>query len=306
MKKENLQKSIVLLGPSCVGKSLLSGQLAEELNLPVICVDDVFAMAEYDFDGLLSKDEKTQKQFAKTCYKELQESTMAWTLHDKRHSEVIEKQISNIITTYNRYHDILGGYEEVKKYLPDYGSIASMGLLETICYYNYLSLKVAKMLLKKIDTPVILDVPGLLGWEMPLDLIPPKVVNKFKDVYMDIQQMNQDVSSIFSLTQTVLLEPGRDYYRRNASKESPTNNLALRYFENYLPNAKVQIATNDLFYNPENRFFQKRRYIDAREALTKEELKNRSEIKNICHQILEMLEQLSLEEELNKENQQQM
>lgn len=306
MKRENLQKSIVLLGPSCVGKSLLSGQLSQELDLPVICVDDVFAMAEYDFDGLLSEDEKVQRQFKKVCISEIKESTMAWTLKEKRHSTVIEKQIENILNMYNRYYHILGCYDEVQEYLPDYNQVRRMGLIETICYYNHLTLKVLKMLLKKIDTPIILDVPGFFGWEIPIEAIPPRVVKKFENNGIDVAQMQQDISSILSFPQTILLEPGQDYQKRNAANQSPTNNMILSNMQSYLPNAKIQVSTNELFHNPENKYFKQRRFIDAREAIAKEDLKNKSEINNICHQILEMLEELSLEEKNEEDNQQGM
>ena len=293
MKKENLQKSIVLLGPSCVGKSLLSAQLGEDLGLPVVSVDDVFAMAEYDLDEHLSKDPASQKKFVKLCVKELKDTTMAWTLKDSKHSKVLAMQMKNIISMYNRYYNLLGGYKQVQQFLPDHEAISRMGLVENICYYNYLTLKVLKMILKNLDRPVVLDVPGFLGWEASLETIPPRALKNFQEKYMDIQQMQQDIASILSFAQTVLLEPGRDYYTRNASKQSPTNNLILRYFENYYPNAKVQVSTNDLFNNPENKFFQQRRYIDAREAVIKEELKNKCEINNICCQIIEMLQELS-------------
>lgn len=306
MKKENLQKSIVLLGPSCVGKSLLSGQLSEELGLPVVCVDDVFAMAEYEQDGLLSKEPRVQNNFKKRCFAELEATTMAWTLEERKHKNVVLKQIDNIVNMYNKYHEILGGYDQVKKYLPDYDKVGRMGLIETVCYYNHLTLKVLKMLLKKIDTPVILDVPGYFGWEIPMEAISPKVQERFKTQYVDIDDMQKDISSILSSPQTILLEPGQDYQKRNAATHSSTNNMILKYLENYLKNAKIQISTNDLFYNPENKYFKQRRFIDAREAIAKDELKNKCEINNICHQILEMLDELSLEEKLDDDEQQEM
>ena len=297
MKKENLEKTIVLLGPSCVGKSLLSGQLAKKLDLPVVCVDDVFAMAEYDADGFLSNNKKVQSAFVKRCVSELQASTMSWTLNDPKHSKVLVKQIKNIIETYKRYHDLLGDYEKVKQFLPDHQKINNMGVVESICYYNYLTLKVLKMILKKLDEPVILDVPGFFGWELPIEAISPKVLARFKENYMDIETMQEDISSILSLPTTILLEPGQDYQKRNASSDSATNNMILKYLDNYLKNSKIQVSTNALFNNPENKYFKQRRFIDAREAVAKDELLNKCEIKNICEQIIQMLEELSLNQE---------
>lgn len=297
MKKENLQKSIVLMGPSCVGKSLLSGQLANELDFSVICVDDVFAMAQYDADGFLKSDKKVQKEFVKRCVAELKESTMSWTLRDEKHSKVLAKQIGNIIDTYNFYHNLLGGFDKVKECLPDYEKVNRMGVTEAICYYNVLTLKVVKMLLKEIDTPVILDVPGFFGWEVPLEAISPKVLERFENNHIDIGQVQEDISSILSLPTTVLLEPGQDYQKRNATNNSATNNFILKYFDNYYENAKIQVSTNALFNNPENRYFKQRRFIDAREAVTKEELMNKCEINNLCQQIMQMREELSMNDE---------
>ena len=42
MKKNIIQKPIVLLGPSGVGKSLISRDLSKETGLPIVCIDDEF------------------------------------------------------------------------------------------------------------------------------------------------------------------------------------------------------------------------------------------------------------------------
>ena len=100
------------------------------------------------------------------------------------------------------------------------------------------------------------------------------------------------MNETLSKSQTVLLLPGLDYEFRNAFKEVNANNLILQHLDNYYC-ADVEISTNGLFNSPDNNYLKQRTWLDAREFLTKEQLKNRGEISNICDQILISLEQLS-------------
>ena len=48
MNKDDIKKSISLIGPSCVGKSLIAFELSQKTGMPIICIDDLLVMIEYE------------------------------------------------------------------------------------------------------------------------------------------------------------------------------------------------------------------------------------------------------------------
>ena len=54
MNKEDIRNSIALIGPSGVGKSLISSELKKRTSMPILCVDDLLVMIDYEKTGYLN------------------------------------------------------------------------------------------------------------------------------------------------------------------------------------------------------------------------------------------------------------
>ena len=62
-QQKNIKNSIVLIGPSGVGKSLIADSLSQKTNLPILDIDDLINFIESDLMGGLLRDEEIQKDF---------------------------------------------------------------------------------------------------------------------------------------------------------------------------------------------------------------------------------------------------
>ena len=71
MRKEHLNNSLFLIGPSCVGKSLLSLELGKRLNMPVVCIDELFMYVEDEIKGFLNHSIKGQNKFIQKCINDI-------------------------------------------------------------------------------------------------------------------------------------------------------------------------------------------------------------------------------------------
>ncbi|MBQ8615832.1 MAG: hypothetical protein IJ415_04625, partial [Clostridia bacterium] len=64
--------------------------------------------------------------------------------------------------------------------------------------------------------------------------------------------------------------------------------------------ADISITTNGLFNNPTDKHVQRRSWLNPKEALVKEKLKNKGEIANICDEIILRMEELKAVESLQE------
>ena len=72
MKKGDIANSIFLTGPTCVGKSLVSGELSKKLNMEVVSIDDLIMFVQYEQYGWLGSSVKKQNEFINTCIRDIQ------------------------------------------------------------------------------------------------------------------------------------------------------------------------------------------------------------------------------------------
>ena len=63
MKDSNLKKSIVLIGPSGVGKSLIATELSKRLGIQRVCIDDIYEYVAEEIDVQLSDSPKRQEKY---------------------------------------------------------------------------------------------------------------------------------------------------------------------------------------------------------------------------------------------------
>lgn len=297
MKKENLEKSIMLIGPSCVGKSLIAERLSKQLDMPVLSLDDLFAFIDMEQDRILSPNPKNQASYINACLEEIKnDPQMSETLENEEYRQTQIKLVYDFIDLYNYYRHLVGPLSDYYKLNSEYYStIKNVSTInETTYALKDLSLKVLNKALDKIDKPIIIDPPAPFGWEA-------KKISFFENFRMNTFASNinpyildKKIADLSKKTRTILLEPGQDFKLRNAAPSNGNANL-IENIEGYFNNADIVISTNDLFYEPNNAWLKQRSWIDAREAKTKARLKNNSEINNICYQITNGLEELSME-----------
>ena len=177
---------------------------------------------------------------------------------------------------YNYYHDLLGGFEQFHKDYFDFRQSKCVTKHDQVYSMNKLSYQLLNKIYENTDTPFIISPPASFGWETKNPL------------HFNLKFLQDKIGDFLDSTQTVLLEPGQDYSLRSTTDKSSVNDkLFLKYPEGYYNHADLVLSTNALFNEPENEFLQQRTWLNVRETLTKEQLKNTAEINNICDQILE-------------------
>jgi len=293
MQQEDLKKSIMLMGPICVGKSLISKELGKRLNMPVLSIDYLLSFIDMEQRGILSPSPEDQEHYIKSCLQSIKEDKEA--LSDEKYRETEIKLVHDFIDLYNYYRHLVGPFKEFYEINTQYhnSSWHVHTLNESIYCLKDCSYKVLQKALSKIDRPIIIDPPAPFGWEASkISFFEQFRMNAF-DSNIAPFGLDKKIERLTKTTTSILLEPGLDYPLRNASP-SKHNDTLVSTIGNYYENADIIISTNGLFFEPENKWFQQRTWRDAREALTKESLKNRSEISNICDEIVDLMEELDL------------
>lgn len=297
MKKENLEKSIMLMGPSCVGKSLIANRLSKKLNLPVLSLDDLFNFINMEQSGIISPSKPAQISYIHACLEEIeQDPKTRENLEKEEYRQTQIKLVYDFIDLYNYYNNLVGPLSDFYPLNNEYYSSVRNAhtLNETIYCLNDFSYKVLEKALTKIDKPIIIDPPAPFGWEASkISFFEQFRMNAFESNIAPFD-LDKRIAKFAKSTRTILLEPGQDFQSRNAAP-SKANAHLIKTISGYYDNADILISTNDLFYEPENKWLKQRTWLDARETLTKEKLKNNSEINNICDEIIDGIEELNFD-----------
>ncbi|MBE7076383.1 MAG: hypothetical protein E7374_00630 [Clostridiales bacterium] len=278
-KRKNIENSIVLIGPCNVGKSLISSHLSERTNIPMIDVDDLICFVRDSMLEDLSGDKEKQKEFIETRKIELQKLERDVPLTEVEQIEET-KLIQEYVDLYNYYCELLGDLK--KFYLDVYEYYAScnddLTEQEEIFLLNKLTLKIINIIYETTDRCFIISPPASFGWND--DDLKDK---QFRDLQKKINRFLRSTKNIF-------LQPGQDYYKRIPEDENSVNvQMFLKNLDGYYPQSDLEISTNGLFDDVENEFLKQKTWMNVREYMTKQRLKNSSEINSICDQIIENL-----------------
>ncbi len=300
-RKTIYDNSIILVGPSCVGKSLISEELAMRTGMPLLSVDDIiYFLAEMKNNGLkntpaaIEKYKKLQRRFAFN-YQEIKISrndTEKVALLEESIDKIIEKfQAYDEFLELDRYKQLYEGYCNMMLDLNNHGIsshflvVLSQGFTSSILYD----------IISNLDVPAIIDVSASDGW-FSADYKPSKHdadVLRWVAYDTHFEAMNNLHDEIFrKFGQKVFLHPGVDYSHRQ-NKYYEENNILVNNLDRFFEYADLCVSTNGFFNEPENPVFKKCRYfIDVNGNTKKDELLNKAEIANICDQILTGLDEL--------------
>ena len=275
MNKENLSKSIVLIGPGCVGKSLLSSYLEEKTNYTRICIDNLFYLAKEEYLGKIKPGEKGEQKYKLKRIKGLRkDKAYKGNTVDQEHIDEESRLINIYIEEYKKYRSMFGDLSKFQCVVEDYFNDFFKDLnddYERIYLSNSIVIKALEIMFKSVNEPLIIDMPAWFGWIIPdQEISTNSILNKRSKL---VKNMQDSMKNILSMASTVLLYPGIDYHKTNAMKDSGMNNIVSGNPENYYDCAKISIDINGLFNQPDNICFQKRWWFDSKESLTKEKLK---------------------------------
>ncbi len=295
MKKESLKKCITLIGPSSVGKSLLTPILSKKLGMPYFCVDDFLIMVDYEMGGFIGPSPEQQKQFKKDVLEELkQDQVIAKQIEDEKTRPQVIALINDFVKEYNHYVKLLGDLKPYYSIVSKFYSIRDI-ITDPKDTYISLALAAAELLdkvLSKLDQPIIIDAPAPFGWNTERIEIPHRVEKymKKRNFQIDAERCKRVTKRVLSETTSVYLEPGVDYADRNGMRKHKANNLILKDLSAYEDVAKITVSMNGMFFDTKHPSLRKREWFNARANTMHDKLKNRAEIKNVCEQIIDLRE----------------
>lgn len=277
-KNRNIQESIVLIGPCGVGKSLIATQLSQKTKKPILDIDDLLFFIQADFVGDLSQDKHNQQEFVEKRIKELGEIERVPLSEDevKREKELVYE----FVDLYNYYYKLLGGFEQFYSIFYDYykSNQKFTTQIGEINKLNNVTMNLLKKIFNSTDSSFVISPPASFGWTSK------------NPINFNSRIIQEGMGGFLDSAQTVLLRPGLDYSMRMLGEKNSVNyKYFLKRTQNYYDNAHFEISTNDLFYEPTNDFLKQRTWMNVREEMTKDRLKNNCEINNICDQIIEGL-----------------
>lgn len=296
MNRKDIKNSIFLIGPACVGKSLLATELGKKLDIPVVCIDDLLIFVQYENLNILGVSKQQRASFISQCNRELKDDkNLKQNLNDSKYRKAQLNRASEIYDLYKYYVDLFGGLKPFKNMVKTYNKVKSFDEndIERIVIYSSLATLMIKKTIEIINKPVIFDTPAMFGWKFDENKLSEQFKNRLENCKLKIKlsQISHYQSKILKYSNSVFLEPGKDYNVRNASKNSSQNKLLLKHIENYMENANILVTTNDMFNQPENKYFQNRTWFDVKELETKEKLKDKCNITNICDEIISLVQE---------------
>ncbi|MBE5735054.1 MAG: hypothetical protein E7361_01200 [Clostridiales bacterium] len=302
MTEENLRKSISLIGPSGVGKSLLASELSSRLGMPNICIDDLMQLVDLEMRGVINTNKFDQEQYKKDVIKDIARDPM---LKDCLNDEYKDKEIALVnefVDMYNNYHNLIKDftplYDVVNAYMDQpYQSFSEQEVIITL---NDVAIKMIEYVYSVVDQPIVLDPPGSFGWDMVGEKTNMFTKMRLKKYGISIPKLQDKTDEILSKTNTVLLCPGLDYDDRNLARGNDVNEYLLHNIDHFYKNADLVISTNGLFNTPSNRYLQQRTWFNAKEWDTKQKLKNNGTISNMCDEIVLRIDELSQSEDENE------
>lgn len=288
MNKENLKKSYMLIGPAGVGKSLIAENLSKKTGLPVFSIDEIIEFAKDRYRSgfpkfFLNKNKlfKHYKDFALDYGPEYEPGSE----FDKKQNEMLN-ELAELFFYYEKelksFRAVKNAY--LKMYKLDKQFEFEPSPLISSYIFQKLTIDVYKIILNKINKPVIFDMPCNFAWFLPKDEV-------FEENYIDHQALNHEMEKILNnVGSSILIELGQDFEKR--SPREFYFEYILNNFKNY-KKSDIIISTNDLFYNPDDKLLRIRDCFNSEARLKNEELLNKAELNNICDQIIEMSSNLN-------------
>lgn len=288
MSNNAIQKSIVLIGPSSVGKSLISTELSKKLSMPRICIDNLYNFVVSEIENEVFPDEEGIEKYKTAILNALEESRKKHGAENDIESIEIENAlVEEFIDEYKQYIKMFGGLGDFRQVARMIGSgFSSADEVEYNIMLSKLTYEIIKKILTKIDGPVIIDTPMSFGWGAPkYGLTVNSRIWLARRFNIEIEKFNEDVRKMLLSLNPVFLMPGEDYDQRNGAAKSQSNTIILDNMDCYMQETGITVSTNGLFTDPSQPILKSRTWFNAEEFVQQGKLRNNGEISSLCDQI---------------------
>ncbi len=287
MENSSTKKSIVLIGPSSVGKSLISTELSKKLSIPRVSIDNLFNFVVSEIENEIFPNEEGIKKYKTAIMNDLKERNQKGAETNTNTLELEEKLVDEFLDEYREYVKMFGGLEDFRPAVRRVGSgLSSADEVEYNVMLAKLSYDIIKEILKKTKEPIIIDAPMSFGWEVPkfgLTLESRIWLARMYDI--EVEKFNNDMRKMLKSLNPVFLMPGEDYPQRNGAEKSLSNAVIVGNIDCYMQDAGLVVSTNGLFTNPSHPILKQRTWFNTEEYIEQTKLRNNGEISSLCDQI---------------------
>lgn len=266
MNNENLSKSIILIGPKGVGKSLI----AERLQNMLKSNNQDFFLLRLDVIRDLCK--KLYDPQSKLTTQEI----------IKLDKEYIE--LNNLFNLESStFKNIISRFYQIFNYQEDPNSLFKLSNNGLIAFDNLISLNILEACLNKINKPLIIDAGGNIG--PIIDNVPSS--DKF--LVLELKDEDKQKRLLTKFGNVVYLAPGEDYEKGSLSSINDEANKAYRKNPNsYKSFANIIIEISNLFSDNTGAAFKTRDADDAQAQSERFKLLNNDAVDKICKQIINL------------------
>lgn len=307
MRQDNLKKSIILMGPTGIGKTFLGEHLSKKLNMPIISLDQIYwqtlNILQYENSTFLLRCFSTGKLKSFVTKKRIEKlakdenKRIYKTKYKKTNPEVyslIKANVRKFIFDMNRLCDMfnnLSCFRDVVANDYKYRIVRSkMSDAARMMCWGYLYSEILNIVLSHIDEPVIIDPPAVFGTIVDFKNITDEDKKTLASIYgeeTNLKNLTDSHAKVISKFGTrVLFMPGDDYYIR--SKElfkSEFNTKILQDLDAKKQVSNLVIIVNNLFSDVHNKAFKTRKISDVLDQETKKQLVNHDVVDRICSRI---------------------
>lgn len=266
MNNGNLSKSIILIGPKGVGKSLI----AERLQNMLKSNNQDFFLLRLDVIRDLCK--KLYDPQSKLTTQEI----------IKLDKEYIE--LNNLFNLESStFKNIISRFYQIFNYQEDPNSLFKLSNNGLIAFDNLISLNILEACLNKINKPLIIDAGGNIG--PIIDNVPSS--DKF--LVLELKDEDKQKRLLTKFGNVVYLAPGEDYEKGSLSSINDEANKAYRKNPNsYKSFANIIIEISNLFSDNTGAAFKTRDADDAQAQSERFKLLNNDAVDKICKQIINL------------------
>lgn len=266
MNNGNLSKSIILIGPKGVGKSLI----AERLQNMLKSNNQDFFLLRLDVIRDLCK--KLYDPQSKLTTQEI----------IKLDKEYIE--LNNLFNLESStFKNIISRFYQIFNYQEDPNSLFKLSNNGLIAFDNLISLNILEACLNKINKPLIIDAGGNIG--PIIDNVPSS--DKF--LVLELKDEDKQKRLLTKFGNVVYLAPGEDYEKGSLSSINDEANKAYRKNPNsYKSFANIIIEISNLFSDNTGAAFKTRDADDAQAQSERFKLLNNDAVDKICNQIINL------------------
>lgn len=294
MNNENLNKSIILIGPKGVGKSLIAEKLKERLKQNE---KQDFFLLKLDLIRELCKECYENPNIFNTDPKELERKILQSELSSvdpklpnyEEIKKIKEKEISEYVDEIFELNQIFGfssfsfsravsRFKQVCDFQEDRPVLSDEGL---VAFDNLTSLEILDACMKKIDRPLLIDAGGSVG------AIIDGVLDKDKSFVFELKNEYRQKQILSKIGNVVYLIPGADYDSSALTSVSDSANIMYRKNPNsYRAFANITVDTSNLFFDRTSSVFTKRDASDIDARNKRLELLNNEVVDKICNEIV--------------------